>query len=87
MSPNKENVLDPTKELPIDESVNLEGMPLTAGLSEQLENLENESYDQATPIKMYPVRKQTTDLIAYRKKRNKKNKAAKKSRMNNRKKK
>ena len=87
MQSKEESFLDPKKEIEVDENLTLEGFPLE--FEKQMSNITagEESYNEATPIRMYPVRKTTKDLIEYRKKRNKKNKAAKKARKINRKKK
>ena len=86
MQSKEESFLDPKKEIEIDENLSLEGFPLE--FDKQMSNIQHDkSYEEASPIKMYPERNVTKDLIAYRKKRNKKNRAAKKSRKINRKKK
>lgn len=81
MQSKEESFLDPKKEIEMDENISIEGFP-PLEFDKQMA-----SYDETTPIKMHQVRKTTNDLIAYRKKRNKKNRAAKKSRKINRKKK
>lgn len=85
MNKDKENVLDPTQELNVSEDLNLDGMEFT----KQISKIETD-YSPSTPIRIsQPSRSGLSGqaLVEYRKKRNKKNKAAKKSRMNNRKKK
>lgn len=88
MSPNNTekdfSILDPSKEIEVDSDLSLEGdmMEMTKQVEEKIQN----TYEEATPIRMYPVKKNTKDLIEYRKKRNKKKKAAKQSRKINRKK-
>lgn len=87
----KESFLDHTQEIQINDG-DLKDLDLKTSkeLEKQLSVIKYDKYDEKTPIRtINPFRspgKPAKDLIAYRKNRKKKNKAAKKSRKINRKK-
>ena len=79
MQKDKETFLDPTKEIGVDENLKLEGFPLE--FEKQMSHIQAAPYEELTPIKVGTYRpRDGKDLTAYRKKRKKKNKQARRSR-------